>query len=408
MMDLLFMSRSKRTILLLSWLMSFLAVACIRSSPPEARTKDYWGCIPPIVKYGYSISATAEPVDPSEELPLVAKGWEPQFTPRQVKELGSIWSPVYYNGSIWMIGGSGFPQIARFDPGKRRLTYYSVRVDEQSEFVPSEELFVSSEKELWGIGNFGYSSYPGILSRYDPMLDRFEPVMDQDGLLIDSLGNISIDDDREGNLWIVLPDNTVARFNPDSSRAEIVLDQKDGYSFSTIAVAPDGKIWLSAEAIRERRSDELWITPELVQYDPVLDRLTSLGVPPGWEVSMSFQPYIDRQGRVWAGGEWLERTADGDYEWFTLTPQPEFVTLRRNPLSEITLSKYRVVSPYPELDASDGSIWFKGGGLLRLELESGEWCRVTEGRPIYEIIEDNEGQLWMTDDYQLYKKRLKP
>jgi streptogramin lyase len=284
-----------------------------------------------------------------------------------------------------------------------------VWVDEHSGFSPSK-LFVSSGKEIWGVGNYGYSQFPGFLSRYNTELDRFEPVIDREGLLVDSLGNFDVDDDGQGVLWLVLPDDTVARFDPKRREAEIVLDRSDGYKFSEIAVGLDGKIWLSAKAIREMKIDELWIPSELVQYDPALDKLSLFDVSPDLVgANLPIPLFIDRQGRVWAGGEWLEITSDGRYEWYALTPQPEFVRLNLHfPGLEFSVPKYIVAHPDPVLDASDGSMWLSGGGILRLDPESGEWCRVTDGRPIYEIIEDGESYLWISDGHQLYKKSLKP
>jgi hypothetical protein len=409
------MNNKYRYLLFVSFILILTLEACTKLPSLEVKPTDYWHCIPPLVKYDYSLSTTADPNMPQPTPLPVTKDWEPQLSPEQQEEidLRFLDTLVYYGDSIWMTTDS--LQLARFQPDEHMLTFYTVRVDELSEFVPNK-LFVTSKQELWGIGNFGIGTmevwpsytgkFRGILSRFDPELDRFLPVIDQDNLLVDTVGEQFIDDDSHGN-FIVLVDEMVIRFNPNTLKAEILLDQSDGFAFYRVLVGPDDKIWFSAQRKENPSNGENEdYANELVRYDPASRGLETFGTPPGEVgVRLPFPLYFDQNGRLWAGENRLEISSNGDYEWYTLVDQPEFVRVREG-LPEITVSKYFVVSLSPVFEASDNSMWFKGIGLLRLDPERGKWCRITDD--IAFITEDDEGNLWMVQGSQLYKKRLKP
>ena len=70
-----------------------------------------------------------------------------------------------------------------------------------------------------------------------------------------------------------------------------------------------------------------------------------------------------------------------------------------------SVTNYRL-RRYPNsmYQSSNGWYWFKGAGIVRLDLEQGSWCLITTGRS--DVVEDNDKNLWIAVFGHLYKYPL--
>jgi hypothetical protein len=370
-------------------------------------------CLPEYETYGYSISATAEP-DIIFNIPKeVVDSWKPMLSQTEQEKIGAtlISSVVYFADNLWLTARAPGQALVRYKPNKD-LIFYTIEADDDYICVP-ESLFVSSKSGLWGIGNLAVGPWRSdpqrtpesatVLSKYDPQGDRFVPVVDLNGELISDAGPVDLVEDSQGFFWITLQNKTVARFDPVSRKAEIVLDQNDGYLFEQVAVDSDDKIWFSAVSTHPVTQINGKEPYELVFYDPKADEIVSYGVPPAWPDSNSpFKPYVDLNGNIWAPGGWLKKSKSGNVEWFRLIEQPQFLVLNLSP-PDITVPKYDMALPTLILETSDGSMWFENRGLLRLDPETGSWCRISHYDISPQVIEDDSGNIWLAQDNQLYK-----
>jgi len=400
------------TMLLLMTVFWFVVQGCLARDSNNDITGTRWKCQTPHVNYGYPIRATADPDQPPPTPSPLPEEWEPQLTSGQVEEIGfyiSLHSLVFFKDSIWMTTGAP-TRLARYQRANHELTFYSVQIDSVSEFLP-DKLFVSKAGELWGLGNLSASGFDvdpywtgkfmGFLSKYDPTTDKFLPVIDQNGLLVQNRGEISLDEDGFGNLWIILDNMSIARFNPNTRIADIILDESANYEFSQITIGPDDKVWLSARSTNDNSEKY-----ELVRFDPSTGKLTNYGSPPQHSGNVPFYIYIDKNNRVWVHGGWLEYSKDGVSEWYMLIEQAEFFRFNDARPVDFNMPIYSIIQPIPVLESSDGSIWFQGGGLMRLNPITGDWCLISENS--YQIVEDDKQNVWITDDKQLYKMHLNP
>jgi hypothetical protein len=283
------------------------------------------------------------------------------------------------------------------------LTTYSIQF-EGYDFVPSQ-LFLSQDGTLWGFDHYDLGGnaptgigIPGDLSRYDAKNDRFEPAPDKDGILTGGGGSTLITEDAQGRLWLII-DWALFSFDPETRQAQRVLDEQRGYRLYSLIGAPDGSIWLAAY-----RTDSPGDKPVIVRYDPRTDEIEYHGPPLGVREHTTISSmYLDSVGRLWIDDlGWREVSPTGESVWYKLIRSPVFITNRMQGAGD---REYAWTSPHQMYESSNGLFWFSSGaGLVRLNFQSGEWCLLTT---LYTpVVEDDNHNLWIAGNRQLYKYRL--
>ena len=138
------------------------------------------------------------------------------------------------------------------------------------------------------------------------------------------------------------------------------------------------------------------------RYDPRTDELKNYGMPPDVSYTDIFLNF-DRTGRLWLDEmAWLEISTSGQGTWYDVFRSPVFLTDRTG--SE---RHYMWASAFQTYESSNGLFWFaSGAGLVRLDPANGEWCLTTTLRS--PLAEDDQGNLWLAGDGQIYKYRLQP
>src|ERR1700722_7972116 len=156
---------------------------------------------------------------------------------------------------------------------------------------------------------------------------------------------------------------------------------------STLALAPDGTVWLAGESISPR---------PLLQHQPLLTR----GEPPG-RLDPVKRLLVDRDGSIWAtdsqhGG--IYRATPRNHDTDAATPHP---------LNEIFTEAEGLTSnlAVPVLEDQEGNIWVGTNlGLNRFRATRfvREW-RVPASRTVYALAAAPDGSVWIASHEQLFE-----
>lgn len=363
------------------------------------------GCIPPPVQVAYPYGAFRSPEDPNPPPILPPANWKPQLSEEQLAQIKYFYSAqsiVAQGNDIWFTAND---TLARYRPTTDELTTYTVQV-QGHDFLPAQ-LFVSRDDTIWGSTH--YSAYaqdvvsyvPGDLSRYDAELDRFVPAPDKDGILTREAGGTAITEDTQGRLWLIR-DWILYSYDPQTRQAERVLDEQQGYRPHNLVGGLDGGIWLAVH-LTEYPEDR---RPFIIRYDPQTGEINHRGYPPDvHEYDTISSMHFDRTGRLWIEDfGWLELPATGEPVWYRLLPSPVLITNRMQGAGD---RQYAWTHAGQVYESSNGLFWFSSSaGLVRFNLQHGEWCMITTLPN--NIVEDADHNLWLAGARQLYKYHLNP
>ena len=283
---------------------------------------------------------------------------------------------------------------------------------EIKEYIESEgvlgsphTLFVGSDDTLWAL--LGSANQTGQwLIRFDDETDSFVTVNDANGLFMDGLETMlglsgAIKEDSEGILWLLFNDSLV-RFDPNTLLAEVVVEEAQGYYVygwsSHLEIAPDGTIWFVAKDLADPNNDARDYNPAIVKYDPDTNEIKSYRHHKFREDIGNFNLLFDHLGRLWIGDYgWYEFDEQGTASWYQIIRSPIFVA--ENPTGR---SQYRWNRPRLELETLDRYMWFTWDSIVRLDLETEEWCQLANTR-FLAIAEDSQHNLWGVGNHQIYK-----
>ena len=361
-------------------------------------------CIPPPVQVAYPYGAFRSHEDSNPAPILPPSSWKSQLAEEQLAQIKYFYSArsiVAQGNDIWFTAND---TLARYRPATNELTTYTVQV-QGYDFLPAQ-LFVSQDGTIWGSNHYDLSQdvvphVPGDLSRYDVELDRFEPAPDKDSLLTREAGGTAITEDTQGRLWLIR-NWALFSYDPQTRQAERVLDEQQGYRPHNLVGGPDEGVWLAVH-LTEYPEDR---RPFIIRYDPQTGEINHRGPPPDvHEHDTISSMYFDRSGRLWVENYgWLEFPPTGEPVWYRLLPSPVFITDR---MQGAGASQYSWTSSDQVYESSNGLFWFSSGaGLVRFNLQRGEWCLLTTLPN--NIVEDADHNLWLAGERQLYKYHLKP
>lgn len=399
------MKRSKKHPIDAVFLVVLLLGACTKVNPqPEPANE----CIAPEFQLAVPLGATQAPGPRPTEIPPLGRWVKESALPSGKSYAHSI---VFgSNNEIWI---STYDLTLKYQIDTREWTTY--RTIDDLPFVPGR-LFLAGDGTLWGADIFNNEDSPiptkegrefPFFSRYNPDENRFEFARDRNEILFGYMSNShppKIEVDRGNHFWFIgyaekLPRHNkqyLYEFDPATLQAR-AHDLVDGLSYSTLALSPQGDIWLPGPE-----------KGQLIQFIPELQgiriRYGSTFPDDNWG-NEDFRDVhmleFDRQGRLWVEGRgWLDFTDDPEWPvWYKIIRSPVFIGNYVHPESQ-----YMWGGPREMYQSSNGLYWFNGA--VRLDPETAEWCRfTTSGGP---ITEDDRGNLWLAVLGSLYRLDLEP
>jgi hypothetical protein len=329
---------------------------------------------------------------------------EPQL-PDENDALVSLTNLVVDNrGDVWIKNIEH--QIFRFTPDQDKLRVYELYLpgETDSKTLWPGLLFLSQNGDVWIRASLGFDDIR--IFYYDSSLDEFRYVPDMDGVFLKGSARSSVVVDQTGLFWMTNEFGQLIKFNPYTQKAEVVLDQEDGYlienqfSSSSLALSPEGTFWMEADRLNPDGSTYPIFA---IEYDPHSGEITEYdvhayvdsGVGPGTSV---LRLVFDNYNRIWISSErYLQIENDGSMTWYALVDSPVFYSNRKDFIAN------GYTTGFPNFISADRFLWFtSSAGVIRLDLAEEEWCLVASLRnPV--IFEDTDQNIWFAGEGQIYK-----
>jgi signal transduction histidine kinase/ligand-binding sensor domain-containing protein len=190
--------------------------------------------------------------------------------------------------------------------------------------------------------------------------------------------------DRQGTLWAT--GGETVEFLPRGAHKFEDTGIRCGYN-STLALAPDGTVWLAGESVSPR---------PLMEHQPLLTRDESPG-----RLDPVKRLLVDRDGSIWGtdslrGGVYRATQPNHDADTATPHPSNEMFTEAEGLTSDLAV---------PLLEDQEGDIWVGTNlGLNRFRATRfvREW-RVPTSRTLYALAAAPDGSVWIASHEQLFE-----
>lgn len=365
-------------------------------------------CVPPIGTWSFRGSPPIKSPASPEPVILPSGNW--QF----ISNL-----PITDKSPSIIIARTSNEVWVNFSP-RSELWRYSVNSNEWKEYSEVDKFSGSSpnisflrslgaDGKLW---SFAYiqktptEGYGGI-SFYNEKTDRFELIdYDQKTASAYEFRWSGVEQDQNGVFWIMAQEikqkppfgGPRALFSLDPVTGK--FEQHGDFQWSGgLAVGPDGNVWI----VTNNNYSE-YPHDKLVQFNPSTNEFHSY---PDIELPYNTAAiYFDRSGRLWvvnfpsSDDGWVDLSDPNKPVFYVIIPQPEF--LSRIQVGNDQLNVWGAVAPY---QSSDGTLWFViEKGLVKLNPQTNEWCKVTNGESVF--TEDDQGNMWLAVSGKLYKYSL--
>lgn len=297
--------------------------------------------------------------------------------------------------------------VVRYDIVTGKLSYYKVSGPIKDNFY-FDDLFVTSDGNLWAVGiDMSEDHHYTALAHYNPETDSVKVVADEDDLFrqagINSNDNLSND-----HIFGELPNGEVAiviggrvySYDLSTDTAKLLPGLDPRYKVETIAVSNDGNIWFSEHTYDDLNIREFNMTTHKVtDYGPALETIDDLAM----NTTAVKTLMVDSQNRVWvAYFNRLDPDGEKGYVWKNLERSPLFISVY---LPDLIYGWTGVSNLY---EFSDGNIWFETGmGVIKLDTKTDQWCW-SSPHADSGIAEDQNGNLWIVADGQIYKTSILP
>lgn len=382
----------------------FIGVICLMTAcitKPEPKTTENNICIPPFTEFSY-YAGQGTPYPEKSVVPPTPWTMEATIELQTPVLLGVRTLPNNVN-ELWF--------LERFTLGSEKNAQnqvYSFRTDEAelkpvvlneaflSSLFPINDIYITNDNSIWTTDfTNSYSKNP-ILGKYDEINNEILPVVKLFNISHhSSLPTLVLIDQNSDLFWFLVPYGYIYSYDPitDTLEKHISIGEKE---IGGAAVTSNGKIYIYAlrfEHTSDGAGDALFLYSPT---DGTLEQVT-------YYLERNYQPmslYIDQDERLWMGSNgWMEP----DGTWYQTVSSPLFVQAT----GELVGNRFdHWFPPDIKFETSDGLLWFTGrGGTYSLDFENGEWCWVST---FSEIVMDNDGNLWMLADGNLYYYEINP
>lgn len=392
----------KRNLLLCVFFTLLLFVfGCNKPQIEQSLVPEQKGCIQSDNNWVFPVAQYTENYHPVDIPP--PSDWESKATLPDSFSSGYE-GPVFLDGNIWIIGHTDA------DWNKRAGLRYNTQTNEWEIYnsiegvdFDTDEFLVSPNGTLWGISLYSsINTAPSSIIRYDEQKNNFYYAKDPDGILKDEIGKITgAAFDKKDHLWLI-SEAGLYEVDPVSLQVSKRVSAQSSSYFKHIDVAPDGKIWVMDSGKNF-----------LFQYNPGSNDFIQFTVNDSSDRSDSIQQekfdevlvmYFDRKGNLWLDDRgWIDfaKPSVNGPLWNRIVRSPVFIDN-----SYLPDSKYSWGRPYRIYESSNGIYWFSSfAGLVRLNPNLGEWCRIsTQGS----VVEDDKHTLWLLYKQELYEQLLIP
>lgn len=320
--------------------------------------------------------------------------------------INQVYDLVSTGPEFWAI--DRFEGIIRISQDGKLIDHY----DLPNNAVTSLQGFTSETKEYFVFGLINKGDYNQLyIAYFDSLSNEFKELPLDNDLQInqDSYVFSNIVEDAKGAYWLITNDMLV-RINLIEGYVEEVPLSINIESYQTIEPASQSivfhlnKLWFMGYLSSDSTGNSFdhYI---LMSFDPSIEEIQFYGSPPGLENlgPLSGTPpilrlFVDGTNRIWVTDfGWLDISEGSKNVWHQIIRPPEFV---------ITTSKY---APYEYLWASGIPVFSSeqsllmniSKGIVKLDMESEEWCIVSRGEtgPL-EI--DPENNVYVITNDELY------
>lgn len=233
-----------------------------------------------------------------------------------------------------------------------------------------------------------------IFSKYDEKESLFEPdnsVTLSSSKLDNSWDRVLLDEN--GLFWIFVQKDGIYSYDPASQSISRRVDLPGEMLIRSATLGSDGSIFFS---------DDFASVFRFFSKTGEIARLGGTPLPFENAYSLYFHNIlIDHAGRLWFGDVgWAE--PDTYTTWYQLIPSPVFIT---DKVDRLPIHQWE--RPWLILESLNGLLWYKSSnGMVWLDPQKENWCWFTTEQS--NIVEDQQGNLWMIADGKLYKYSVNP
>jgi hypothetical protein len=278
-----------------------------------------------------------------------------------------------------------------------------------------DQIVTVSDSEIWATYTFtgaATTSQQGItsdstvriLAKFNDATKRFELVESSRYTTVGSLEHDYFTPDRNGMLWLYVPQDGIYKFDPRANRLTKELSTPDRGEETRVYIAPSGNIYFNS--LEKNTAGGMFLVKNVLkQFDPATRTIREIAMPDSSLEWPLFRVLLEtRTGKLYADAA-MVREPDG--KWHLMIPD---------------LAAFRALSwrykdyggrelPVPILESRDGRIWFNVGysdGAPRLEgtawydPDAREGCMFTTSSAA--VIEDPAGYVWTIFDNRLYRR----
>lgn len=354
-------------------------------------------CIPPLITFAFPINQSPHTPLPDQNIMPLSPWQMISELPAQENGSGRITNRIMLTHSV-----NGIPEIwviRDLDKGqgdlRSSLLIYNTSTKQWHELSGVFDNISSAvnniyEKQgtLWVVSRWAdrvFGVFDESTQKFE-RLDIVEPIPE---------GYVYFDK-RQGEFWIFEKFQAVYSLNPKTSTLVKRLETPNvDFFYNSVALAPDGSIYILDSLGNDSSSKN---DLQILKFSPQNNELETI-YNPLFDLTPFSSLFMDHSGRLWLDDHaWM----NSDGVWYDVVRSPVFITDKSDAGPNYVWDFPKVV-----FESSDGRLWFRSmNGMVSLDPEKGEWCWFTTEQS--NIIEDQDGNLWMIVENKLYTLDLEP
>lgn len=380
----------------------FMAVTACQSNHQlpvtESKTEENRACLDnglrfsfPYKNTGFS-TATPEPLLPS--LQEVFQTDADSYLITSVKQI------IFQDeNTMWLVNELG--NVVQYQTTTQTIsTYEAPKIAGISQLeIEIKHLYSTQRGDLLAFSNIykedGTESI--FMSRYEKEHDSFEPIgeiRDVKGKAFQGsflVGNYIIE--FEDSL-IVLLGNSLVLLDTNNFTAREIFRADEAFTLTPSLVSVgDGTLFIASTY---HSLDAYPPVSKVLRIEIATGYVQDYGTPPEAEGAVDL--FLDGDRRLWAN----------DYGFIENIEHPMWQQIIRSPVFIFSASsgspyEYGWGRPQPSLATKDQALFFTGvSGLVKLDMVSKEWCRLTSF-PVHNIAKDSNEDVWFAANNSIYK-----